>query len=266
MAHGQRGASLATTRGDDGATGARTHAQPEAVDLRATPVVRLKRTLAHYWLQGRVRKMLRRPPMICGALRCVCRGRDVVRMNTHERRQNQRHKHKEDTTWSGRGQIRPVIAGPHPPGRGTRVGVGATCHRPAAALWTSRRPQGGRVPQRRESVDNLSLWITCRRQPPEARKSYRQTPYTHPDLRIVDNLQLCTTGCHPVDKPVHNVWTTVRTCGYREVVKALATHHRTTCPQGGSRPEVRFPGGGPAPAPPPGEDNGSRGPRTHARK
>lgn len=265
MGHRQRGASLTTTRGDDGATGARTHAQPEAVDLRATPVVRLKRTLAHYWLQGRVRKMLRRPPMVCGALQCVCRGRDVVWMHTHERRQNQRHKHirRYDLVGAGSNQTRPRRSASVCAGASRSVSV-TTEDRLPEPLWTSGRPQGVRVPQRARSVDNLSLWITYRRHPSRPRKNREQALHTPSDLQIVDNFRLCTADCHPVDKPVHNVWTTGRTCGYPEVVKALVTQHRPSCPQGGSGREVRFSSGGAAPAPPPGEDNGSRGPRpTH---
>jgi hypothetical protein len=41
------GAALAPTRGEDRPAGARAHAQPEAVGLRATPVVRLEGPLAH---------------------------------------------------------------------------------------------------------------------------------------------------------------------------------------------------------------------------
>ncbi len=42
-------ASLAATAGQDGATGARPHAQAEAVLAGTTAVVRLVRTLAHEW-------------------------------------------------------------------------------------------------------------------------------------------------------------------------------------------------------------------------
>ena len=226
MGHGQRGASLATPRGDDGATGARTHAQPEAVDLRATPVVRLKRTLAHYWLQGRVRKVLRQTPRICGALQCMCRGRDVARRrDPHERRQNHRHKHKEDTTWSGQGQI--DLAPDHTrvisiTAHGGRAGGGHHWAQLTPCLWTSTRPQRVRLPQGAGAVDNLSLWITCLDRPSVRTQSPEEASYTPSDLRIVDNFAERTGSCHPVDKPVYNLWTTLKICGYPEVVKALA--------------------------------------------
>src|SRR6476619_1738037 len=43
----QLAAALAATGGDDGATGAGTHPQPEAVRLRAAAVVRLEGALTH---------------------------------------------------------------------------------------------------------------------------------------------------------------------------------------------------------------------------
>lgn len=104
--HAQSLAPLVTARGDDGATGARTHAQPEAVDLSATPVVRLKRTLAHLRLQGRVRKYIRQTPRICGVVHCL--GAVATSPVSETRTQaDQRHKHKKDTAWSRQGQIEP---------------------------------------------------------------------------------------------------------------------------------------------------------------
>jgi len=47
LLRGQFGATLATTSGQDGTTGAGTHAEPEAVHLGATTVVRLESSLAH---------------------------------------------------------------------------------------------------------------------------------------------------------------------------------------------------------------------------
>src|SRR3954447_5612491 len=41
------GAALAPASGENGATGARAHAKPEAVGLRPAPIVRLERPLAH---------------------------------------------------------------------------------------------------------------------------------------------------------------------------------------------------------------------------
>src|SRR5699024_9877576 len=98
---------LAAARGDDGATGARTHAQPEAVDLSATPVVRLKRTLAHLRLQGRVRKYIRQTPRICGVLHCLCAVATSPVSDTPAQADH-RYKHKEDTAWASPGQIGPA--------------------------------------------------------------------------------------------------------------------------------------------------------------
>jgi hypothetical protein len=52
LSGGQLRAALAATGGEDRATGPRAHAQPEAVGLRATTVVRLESTLAHEWAPG----------------------------------------------------------------------------------------------------------------------------------------------------------------------------------------------------------------------
>src|SRR3954452_9331717 len=41
------GAALAPAPGENGASGARAHAKPEAVGLRPAPIVRLERPLAH---------------------------------------------------------------------------------------------------------------------------------------------------------------------------------------------------------------------------
>lgn len=107
VAHAQSLAPLAAARGDDGATGARTHAQPEAVDLSATPVVRLKRTLAHLRLQGRVRKYIRQTPRICGVVHCLCSVATSPVSGTRAQADH-RHKHEEDTSWASRGQIGPA--------------------------------------------------------------------------------------------------------------------------------------------------------------
>src|SRR6266511_836654 len=50
----QAGATLGPAGRDDRATGARAHAQPETVGLRAPAVVRLVRALAHVWLRLRM--------------------------------------------------------------------------------------------------------------------------------------------------------------------------------------------------------------------
>lgn len=207
VAHGQRGASLTTTRGDDGATGARTHAQPEAVDLRATPVVRLKRTLAHYWLQGRVRKVLRQTPRICGALLCMCRCRALMSDMSADRIIGISIK-----------KIRPgraVVKSDRPPDRSRvrrarpgrwrtplRTAYPHPCGQPV--VHRGRNFHSGACP-----VDNLNLWITLPSPRPQPPRSCGRALYTPSDLQIVDNPTECTVSCHPVDKPVHNLWTTL---------------------------------------------------------
>jgi hypothetical protein len=52
LSGGQLRAALAAAGGEDRTAGPRAHAQPEAVGLRATTVVRLESTLAHEWAPG----------------------------------------------------------------------------------------------------------------------------------------------------------------------------------------------------------------------
>ena len=250
MVHGQGRAPLAAARGEDGATGPRTHAQPEAVDLRATPVVRLVRTLAHCWLQGRLRKVLRQTPRICGVTRCMSHGRAavwaraqaIIGISTKKIRSPPAMVKSDRTTTTAHDMRK---AGPSrtghrgrrpPPSRISWRHPSTVCERAHgnSSRGHCRRPPGSpcgqvvvhrrvRLPPPPRAVDNLCLWITSSSLPPTPSLLGKVFSYTPCELQFVDNHAPPAGICHPVDNPVENLWTTLRSCGYPQVVKASAS-------------------------------------------